>query len=138
MDITTVNDLLTALHNYTPTITLSGAAAKLVSSVLVLRNKTYSPFMQMAGAIQGVLGDLLNHDFSGKVGGDQAGTRVQLSTAQQQQFGITPDNAVYLVNEINDHYSLKQAGATFTLTHNTKTHTSKPNAMADKYSKYLN
>ncbi|WP_127848280.1 hypothetical protein [Lacticaseibacillus hulanensis] len=137
MEITDVNSLLSALTTGEPEFNVTGTAAELVSSVLMLRNKTYSPFMQMTGAIEGVLGNLLNHDFSSKVG-TQAGTLVQLSPAQQQRFGITPDNALVLVRTANDNYEITPNGSEFTFTI-ISPKSAKPKAKTpDQYAKYLN
>lgn len=134
MDIETIPELLNALHAKTPTITLHGPAAKLVQTVLVLHTKTFSPFMRFIDVTAGIIGNALNQDFADHEG-EQTGQMMQLSQGQMQQYGLTPDNAVFLVHTANEEYRITPKPVlTFTLIK--KQHPDK-NQIPDQYSKYL-
>ncbi len=134
MQIQTVNELISALRTHEAAFTVTETAAQLVNGILILRNKTYSPLVQLSSSVTGFLGNLIHHDFSDKVGGEQAGTLVQLSTTQQQRFAITPENAVFLVQATNQNYTVTPTHDGIQFTRNV---TSSWQPSTTKYDQYL-
>lgn len=135
MQIATIPALLTALNEEASAFTVTDVAAQLLSRILILHTKTYSPFAQMSAAVGGLIGNLLHRDFADK-NGEQTGTLVQLSPTLQQQFGLTAEQAGFLVHQAQKLYTITPIGPRYTFTKNTSTSQPKQK-VPDKYAKYL-
>lgn len=113
--ITTCPALLAAVTAETPKIQVEGDALTRLRHIALEHNRPYSPFASLVSATGGLIGHIIGRDFASSPSGRQDVTLIAMSAEQAKVAGLMPDEATYLVQALNENYTITATQTAFLL-----------------------